>query len=119
MSTRRWETNDGWEVLTGYVPDLGHYFLVIRRVCRTCGGEEAVGAERCRACRGGYEYVFNNLDDRPAPYGAMRDLDDVMQTLGEHGIPHTDDLEGLLIVDELTAAEDETDFGVLERGQAA
>ena len=119
MSTHGWNTSDGWTVRTGWVAGLGHYHLSIGRKCASCDGRGTNGQDEatvCTTCRGsGDEYLFDNSTERPGPYGAMRDLDDVLQTLADYGVPRPPDLEMNLLVDALTDSEERTKYDTLER----
>ena len=68
MTQRKWDTTDGWEVLTGWDRPLQHFFVNIDRQCRDCGGGGLVNPdnvdEMCKTCEGeGTVWLFNNLDD--------------------------------------------------------
>jgi len=67
MTQRKWETTDGWEVLTGWDRPLQHFFVNIDRQCTGCQGSgerPEVGEYPCATCEGsGTEYLFNNLED--------------------------------------------------------
>ncbi len=63
MTQRRWETRDGWDVLTGWDRPLSRFFLVISRGCPL--GE-------CSECRAtGEHFLFDNLSSPKYPRGNM------------------------------------------------
>jgi len=64
MTQHRWNTQDGFEVMSGWDRPLQHFFFQISRRCPSCagGGESETGAE-CFSCGGrGDQYIFDNLD---------------------------------------------------------
>lgn len=73
MTQRKWQTEDGWDVLTGWDRPLSHFFVDIERTCVKCNGnggsgEEPNDADMCPVCNGsGSEWLFNNLDHN-GPY---------------------------------------------------
>jgi hypothetical protein len=80
MTQRTWKTEDGFDVLTGWDRPLRRFFLVIDRLCQTCGGDgcapplypttEANG--NCPTCGGtGEEKLFSNITAVKYPRGDM------------------------------------------------
>ncbi len=88
MTQRKWDTHDGWNVLTGWDRPLQHFFVTIDRECRQCGGSGDFGEEQptgaCSVCGGeGNEYLFNNFEDTSGltdMWGGMK-LEDVAEVL--------------------------------------
>jgi hypothetical protein len=64
VTQRKWTTEDGWEVLTGWDRPLQHFFVNIDRTCRACNGAGEIDEKLCQVCdESGTEYLFNNLSD--------------------------------------------------------
>jgi len=69
MTQRKWDTTDGWSVLTGWDRPLQHYFVSISRECPDCDGQgfgqfEGLEETECLQCQGrGEEFLFDNLSD--------------------------------------------------------
>jgi hypothetical protein len=69
ISQHRWNTEDGWDVLTGWDRPLSCFFLDITRKCDGCYGEglapspPATPNTPCDVCHGrGEDVLFDNLD---------------------------------------------------------
>jgi hypothetical protein len=69
MTQHRWQTEDGYDVLTGWDRPLACYFLGISRDCDGCYGvglapsPPAPPDTTCDVCQGrGEEYLYDNLD---------------------------------------------------------
>lgn len=91
MTQRKWETLDGWSVLTGWDRPLQYFFVSINRACQACNGDGGFGvaedeSDVCGKCEGsGDEYLFNNLSDTTGytdAYGGMT-LTNVKRVLDE------------------------------------
>lgn len=108
MTQRKWTTNDGWDVLTGWDRPLQHFFVNIDRVCRNCGGQGGFGdepndADQCPVCEGtGTEYLFNNLEDEEHtdPMGGMT-IDQVRWVLDHKLTAYPEGLLAALVVDQV------------------
>jgi hypothetical protein len=124
MTQRKWKTEDGWQVLTGWDRPLSHFFVNIDRGCRGCDGEgiitDATGGpegRECTTCEGsGTEYLFNNLDDNSGMTDRMggMTLENVMYVLS---ITVTKTPVGLMerlrLDKSWEVGNDVTDYGVL------
>jgi hypothetical protein len=63
MSRRTWTTLDGWDVVVGWDPPMGRYFMDISRDCEHDDDEDREGVE-CKLCQGsGQQFKYDCLDD--------------------------------------------------------
>ena len=110
MTQRRWTTEDGYAVLTGWDRPLQYFFLDISRICPACEGNGTSGEDRkfgCDDCEGrGEQHVFSNLWSPKYPRGAMT-LEDVMSELAEHLTAWPDTIKLVLAGDKATNAGNE------------
>jgi hypothetical protein len=108
MTQRKWQTTDGWDVLTGWDRPLQHFFVNIDRPCRNCDGQGGFGdepndADQCPVCEGtGTEYLYNNLEDTQYtdPMGGMT-IDQVRTVLELKLTKYPEGLIGALILDQV------------------
>ena len=106
MTQRKWQTLDGWEVLTGWDRPLQHFFVNIDRTCIHCDGAgEApeVGEYPCTYCNGsGTQYLFNNLDDKTGMTDVMGGMSiyQVRMVLEKYLTKYQEGIIGALILDQ-------------------
>lgn len=121
MTQRKWNTEDGWSVLTGWDRPLQHFFVTIDRECGGCDGEGIVtdgfggtpeDPRDCNTCDGeGIEYLFNNLNDNTGLttiLGGMS-LDQVKAVLDQKLTWYPDTLIGDLATDKANNAGNQVD----------
>jgi len=109
MTQRKWQTTDGWDVLTGWDRPLQHFFVNIDRVCRPCEGTGEIDDEppleprECSWCKGtGTEYLYNPLEDTQYTdaMGGMT-IDQVRTVLELKLTKYPEGLIGALILDQV------------------
>src|SRR5439155_10238040 len=102
MTQRRWTTEDGYEILTGWDRPLQYFFLDISRTCPSCEGNGTSGEDPqfgCNDCEGnGEQHPFSNLDSPKYPRGAMT-LCEVMYEIEQRLTAWPEDLERRLAND--------------------
>ena len=108
MTQRKWQTLDGWEVLTRWDRPLQHFFVNIDRKCTNCDGNGGFGdepndADTCPVCEGsGTEYLFNNLDDKTGMTDVMGGMSiyQVRMVLEKYLTKYQEGIIGALILDQ-------------------
>lgn len=115
MTSRKWKTEDGWEVLTGWDRPLQRFFLVIDRNCPECDakGTTELG-DRCPGCKGtGGQMLFSNLRERRYPRGDMT-IADVIHELSRLVTTWPPALDEQLEMDQaVNMGNHEIDYGVV------
>lgn len=129
MTQRRWVTEDGWRVLTGWDRMLARFFLVIDQTCLSCGGKglspgglnivTKYGERVCVGCAGtGEEVLFTNLSSRKYPRGDMT-LVDVIGELNRLVTAYPGTLRDRLMTDKTRdLGDDNIDYGTIGKLRA-
>jgi len=126
VTQRKWTTEDGWSVVTGWDRPLQYFFVSIDRECGGCDGEGIItdgfgGTEDdprdCNTCDGtGTEYLFNNLDDKSGQTDARggMTIEQVMVVLADKLTDMPPDIFNRLYADKAhDVGNDTTDYGTI------